>query len=115
MDCVCNVIWTSAGAALEEAWPELSRELCSAIMRMKPACGVHNSLQWLGYISGEQREAVIQCCTNQEFDPAAFFSDSGYDEEERAHLLMLRGLLARRLLPHCLHLRHWVNYGIADR
>lgn len=106
----------STGAALEEAWPELSRELCCAVMRMKPSPGVYNSLQWLAYVPEQQREAVIQCCTNTECDPAAALSHCGPDgAEERAHLLMLRGLLAFRLLPHCLHMRHWVNFGIADR
>lgn len=84
-------------------------------MRMKPTHGVYNSLGWLGCISEEQKEDVIQCCTNAEFEPAAVLSRPAFGPEERSHLLMLRGLLSGKLLQHCLRKLLWKTYGVANR
>eukprot|EP00892_Ulva_mutabilis_P010317 jgi/Ulvmu1/7658/UM038_0087.1 len=103
------------GAALDAVWPELARRLCRALMRIRPGSGVGPSLHWLTVLEGSEQEDIIQCCTSAALNPALVLSRPAYEAEERAHVLMLRGLLCHRLLEHCLRKRHWVSYGTTDR
>lgn len=84
-------------------------------MRMRFDGGAHHLLQWLAVVAGTERDDILRCCTDPDFDPMPVLARPQYDGKEKAHVLMLRGMLCDRLLEHCLHKRHWVSYGIADR
>lgn len=76
-------------------------------------------LNWFARIDGKEQCLVQQVCTDSSiaFDSIVqtLGGDAGLDDQQRGHILMLRGLLAFGLLLHCLQKRYDVDFGTTDR
>ena len=108
-----RVAVNTAGKALDEAWGELSSATCTAITTQEDVA--HKALKWITFLDSAAQATVLQCCTDSMHDVNQSMQLLRLGEKERRHVLMLRGLLAFRLLLHCLQKRHNVDYGITDR
>lgn len=102
-----------AGRTLDSKWPDLSEAICNALLS-KERKG-HRSLTWLQSLPVDDKPRLLECCTNPLSDAKEALHQLGVGEKEQSHVLMLRGLLAFKLLLHCLQKRHNVDYGITDR
>lgn len=102
----------SAGRALDLAWPALAKAICEALLSQDVQ---HRSLKWMAKLARDHQLCVLECCTEPLSDASKMLHLGDLDENERSHLLMLRGLLAFKILLHCLQKRHNVDYGITDR
>lgn len=102
-----------AGQALDSTW----RQLCQAIGHaMFNVDHVHcKYLKWMTVLDSTRQQEVLLCCTHSLHDVQSSIKRLKLSEEERSHVLMLRGLLAFDVLLHCLMKRHNVDYGITDR
>lgn len=103
----------NAGHALDGAWPTLSEEICRALITQEDAA--HRSLKWMTFLDLSGQNLLMQCCTDSLHDVDASMQQLNLSEKAKSHVLMLRGLLAFKLLLHCLQKRHNVDYGITDR
>eukprot|EP00899_Mesostigma_viride_P028443 jgi/Mesvir1/8784/Mv02694-RA.1 len=102
------------GDALTACLPELRACLLGGLIRDPPY-----ELSWLGRGDAVRDARIVQFVT----DPAQegqgqlglILPEGGMYEEERASLLMLRGLLAGNMFFHALEKRHLVEYGVDRR
>lgn len=111
----CPLKWsvTDSGRALDGAWRDLSKAICSALITQE--CVVHRSLEWMRLLDGPGQSLLMQCCTDSLHDVVKSMELLNLSQKAKSHVLMLRGLLAFELMLHCLKMRHNVDHGFTDR
>lgn len=102
-----------AGRALDSAWPILAEQICKAITTQEHVS--HRSLKWMTFLDRSGQSILLRCCTDMLHDVKTSMQQLNLSDKAQNHVLMLRGLLADKLLLHCLQKRHNVDYGTTDR